>query len=340
MRRRLPGRPPPTANAVVGVNSFGFGGANAHVVLAPAPTPAPAPAPSLVPDSARALHTAPASAPTAVGQPATTRGVRLPLFLSARTSTALEAAASHWAAHLDALPADAFYDTAFTACRRQARYEHRIALLATDPDEAARTLRRMADGDPAPGAARATAVEHGRVGFVFSGNGAQWVGMGAELLGTDDHFTAEVDAVDGVLRPLLGWSVREEMAAPRDPASWQRTEIAQPMLFAVQAGLVAALAARGFAPTAICGHSVGEVAAAYCAGALDRASACQVIAARSRAQGTTAGFRANGGRRARRRGRREADRRGRMYGAAGRRGNQQRPGCDGRRGRRGARGLG
>ncbi|WP_329191489.1 MULTISPECIES: acyltransferase domain-containing protein [unclassified Streptomyces] len=147
----------------------------------------------------------------------------------------------------------------------------------------------MADGDPAPGAARATAVEHGRVGFVFSGNGAQWVGMGAELLGTDDHFTAEVDAVDGVLRPLLGWSVREEMAAPRDPASWQRTEIAQPMLFAVQAGLVAALAARGFAPTAICGHSVGEVAAAYCAGALDRASACQVIAARSRAQGTTAG---------------------------------------------------
>lgn len=61
------------------------------------------------------------------------------------------------------------------------------------------------------------------------------------------------------------------------------------MLFAVQAGVVAALAARGIEPAAVMGHSVGEVAAAYCAGALSRSQACQVVAARSRAQAVTVG---------------------------------------------------
>ncbi|MCA6092052.1 type I polyketide synthase [Streptomyces sp. SCA3-4] len=261
---------------VVGVNSFGFGGANAHVVL----TAAPQTCDRSGSDSVDGL-------PYDRSRPG--RGGPLPLVVSARTPEALEAAAVQWAEHLEGVVPDAFYDTAYTACRRQARYEHRIALLADDPSAAARSLRRAAQGEPAPAAARGIGVERGRIGFVFSGNGSQWAGMGAELLGTDASFAAEVNAVDEVLRPLLGWSVREEMAAPRGREVWQRTEIAQPMLFALQAGLVAALAARGFVPAAVCGHSVGEVAAAYCAGALDRTAACRVIAARSRAQGTTAG---------------------------------------------------
>ncbi|MFH8624498.1 SDR family NAD(P)-dependent oxidoreductase [Streptomyces vietnamensis] len=256
-------RPLPGERPVVGVNSFGFGGANAHVVLAPAPEDTDRPRPG--------------------------RDGRVPLVVSARSPQALEAAAARWAEHLQGLDPSVFYDTAFTACRRQARYEHRVALLADDPSAAARALQRVAQGEPAPGAARAVGVKRGRIGFVFNGNGSQWAGMGSQLLDTDADFTAEVDAVDEVLRPLLGWSVREEMASPRGPEVWQRTEIAQPMLFALQAGVVAALAARGFAPAAVCGHSVGEVAAAYCAGALDRAAACKVIAARSRAQGATAG---------------------------------------------------
>ncbi|WP_406335968.1 SDR family NAD(P)-dependent oxidoreductase [Streptomyces sp. NBC_00203] len=256
-------RPLSGKRLVAGVNSFGFGGANAHVVLSAAP---------------KAYDR---SRPGCAGP--------LPLVVSARTPQALEAAAVRWAEHLEDLVPDAFYDTAYTACRRQARYEHRFALLAEDPSAAARALRQVARGEPARGTARAVGVERGRIGLVFSGNGSQWAGMGAELLGAETHFTAEVDAVDEVLRPLLGWSVREEMAAPRGREVWQRTEIAQPMLFALQAGLVAALTARGFAPAAMCGHSVGEVAAAYCAGALDRAAACRVIAARSRSQGATAG---------------------------------------------------
>ncbi len=256
---------------VAGVNSFGFGGANAHVVLAAAPEAYDRPD-RPVDDRSRAGCDGPR-----------------PLVLSARTPKALEAAAGQWAEHLEGLGPDAFYDTAYTACRRQTRYEHRVALSAESPVAAARALRRVAQGDPAPGTARAAGVQRGRIGLVFSGNGSQWAGMGAELLDVDAHFTAEVDMVDETLSPLLGWSVREEMAAPRERAAWQRTEIAQPMLFALQAGLVAALTARGFTPSAVCGHSVGEIAAAYCSGALDRAAACQVIAARSRVQGATAG---------------------------------------------------
>ncbi|MGW7449998.1 SDR family NAD(P)-dependent oxidoreductase [Streptomyces sp. NPDC054787] len=275
-------RPLPEGRPVAGVNSFGFGGANAHVVLAPAPAPGAYDRP--LPGG----YDRPAT--VSYGRPPTpVRAGRSPLVVSARTSRALEAAAVRWAEHLEGLAPDAFYDTAFTACRRQARYEHRVALLAEDPAEAARVLRRVAQGEPAQAAARAVGVARGRVGFVFSGNASQWAGMGGELLGADERFTAEVGAVDAALRPLLGWSVQEEMAVPRDPAVWERTEVAQPMLFALQAGLVAALAARGFAPAAVCGHSVGEVAAAYCAGALDRAAACRVIAERSRAQGSTAG---------------------------------------------------
>ncbi|MGQ0777110.1 MAG: SDR family NAD(P)-dependent oxidoreductase [Pseudonocardiales bacterium] len=258
---------------VVGVNSFGFGGANAHVVLAAAPP---------VTGHRSAAGQAPGpTAPTAPG--------RLPVVISARTPQALTKAAARWADWLEKLEPDEFYDAAFTACRRRGHHEQRIVVLAGDSREAAVSLRTLAEGEPASGGASARAVERGRVGFVFDGNGTQWVGMGGELLATDSAFHTEVVAVDEALTPLLGWSVLAELARPADQGRWERTEIAQPLLFAVQAGLVAALAARGVAPAAVAGHSVGEVAAAYCAGALDRASACRVVAERSQAQAATAG---------------------------------------------------
>ncbi|MEV0681824.1 SDR family NAD(P)-dependent oxidoreductase [Actinosynnema sp. NPDC050436] len=247
---------------VVCVNSFGFGGSNAHAILA---------APPASPQS---------------GQVRTS----VPIVVSARTPEALSAAAQRWADHLDGVENGAWYDTAYTSCRRRGRHEHRLVALAADPASAAAGLRASAAGRPQPGTASSPAVEHGAIGFVFTGNGSQWAGMGAELLAGDDVFRAEVEAVDRELAPWLGWSVLELMknAGPGDRRV-ERTEFAQPLLFAVQAGLVAALAARGVRPAAVLGHSVGEVAAAYCAGALDRAEACRVIAVRSRNQARTAG---------------------------------------------------
>ncbi|MGK5532483.1 beta-ketoacyl synthase N-terminal-like domain-containing protein, partial [Streptomyces sp. URMC 129] len=251
--------------AVVGVNSFGFGGANAHAVLAAAP-PSPA-------------------------RPATRPGPRvLPVVVSARTERAVAQAALTWADHLETMPPERFYDAAYTACRRRGHHERRYAALAPDARTAAAALRALAEREPVTGAATGMVVtRHGRVAFLFSGNGTQWAGMGVELLDADTAFRAEVTALDAALSPLLGWSVLHALRDPADAVRQRATDVAQPLLFAVQAGLVAALAARGIRPAAVAGHSVGEVAAAHCAGALDRDAACLVIAERSRAQAPTAG---------------------------------------------------
>lgn len=274
----------PVGRGVVGVNSFGFGGANAHVVLAPAPDRRPVRGAGS--DSADGVH--------ALRALRAKEADRLPVVVSARTPQALNEAAHAWAEWFE-LKAQGdraqehFYDAAFTTCRRRAKHQHRIAVLAAGPADAAKSLRAVADGEAAPAAFSGSAVGRGRVGFVFSGNACQWAGMGALLLKEDAAFAQEVTAVDCVLTPLLGWSVLEELASPSDPVRWERTEVAQPVLFALQAGVVASLAGRGIEPCAVAGHSVGEVAAAYCAGVLTREQACQVISARSRAQASTAG---------------------------------------------------
>jgi len=141
---------------------------------------------------------------------------------------------------------------------------------------------------PALDQAPATGLRRGRTCFVFDGNGSQWAGMGCDLLGSDAVFRAEVTTVDRVLTPMLGWSVLDELSDP-DLAGWDRVEISQPLLFAVQAGIVASLAARGVVPQVVTGHSVGEVAAAYCAGMIDLHTACWVVVERTRAQAATFG---------------------------------------------------
>ncbi|WP_116209791.1 type I polyketide synthase [Streptomyces olivoreticuli] len=275
---------------VVGVNSFGFGGSNAHVVVTASPA---------LPSPPR--ESAPAATPAAQGE-------TLPVIVSARTPQALEDAAARLADRLaDATPQE-FYDIAYTTCLRRGKHPHRAAVLAT-AGTAAQRLRRFAgeaapaDGGEASAAetpaipsprddeavgATEQAVDHGRVAFVFSGNGSQWAGMGSELLANSEVFREAVAAVDAALAPHLGWSVTEELTVPADRARLELTEIAQPLLFAVQIGVARMLQERGVVPHTVLGHSVGEVAAAHVAGALDLEQAAQVVAARSRTQAATA----------------------------------------------------
>ncbi|MFF4527534.1 SDR family NAD(P)-dependent oxidoreductase [Streptomyces bluensis] len=253
---KLPLRP----GAAVGINSFGFGGANAHVVLTAPPTPRLA-----------------GPAPTG----------RLPVLLSARSADALKELATRMSARLREAAPDEFYDLAHTSTRRRSAHPHRAAVLADSPDRAADALDALFAGTPAAGAS-GSAAEHGAVVFAFTGNGSQWPGMAADPLAAEPVFRAAVDEADAALAPHLGWSVAGELAHP-DPARFSRTEVTQPALFAVQVGLAALLRANGVRPAAVLGHSVGEVAAAYVAGALTLAQAAHVIAERSSAQAATAG---------------------------------------------------
>ncbi|MGW5604397.1 SDR family NAD(P)-dependent oxidoreductase [Streptomyces rochei] len=251
-----------SSDAVVGVNSFGFGGANAHVLLGPAPE---------------------------VPRPPVPREGPLPVVVTARGGEALTEACGRVAERLEHADRDAFYDIAHTTARRRARYEHRTVVLAETAQEASSALRGAAQGErPAPGAATARTVPHGRVAFTFSGNGAQWPGMGAQLLRAEPVFRDAVDTVAAALDPLLGWSVVHAMVTG-DPERLKSTEVAQPLLFAYQMGVVEVLRHHGVRPEAVVGHSVGEIAAACVCGALDLTAAARVVAARSRAQERTAG---------------------------------------------------
>ncbi|MEW2580979.1 SDR family NAD(P)-dependent oxidoreductase [Streptomyces syringium] len=245
---------------VVGVNSFGFGGANAHVVVvAPEPAETKADGPGAV-----------------------------PVMVSGHSEAALVQAAGEMADFLSGPGAPEFKDAAYSSVRRGGQ-GHRCVVFADDPAMAASRLRTLATGEKTAAAAAGKTVAAGRVGFVFSGNGSVWEGMGTSLLASDPVFAAEIDEIDVLLGPLLGWSVREELEHPSGPEHWDLTEVAQPLLFALQAGVVASLKARGVVPHGVVGHSVGEVAAAFVAGWLDRGQACRVIAARSRLQAATRG---------------------------------------------------
>src|SRR5262249_59179227 len=132
-------------------------------------------------------------------------------------------------------------------------------------------------------------AQPGGLACLFSGNGPQWWGMGRELLASAPRYRAEIERIDAEFTPLAGWSLIEEMTRPEAESQMEKTEVAQPALFALQLGILQMLEAAGVRPAAVIGHSVGEVAAAYASGALDLEQAVKIIYERSRAQAKTAG---------------------------------------------------
>ncbi|MDD5177473.1 MAG: SDR family NAD(P)-dependent oxidoreductase [Sterolibacterium sp.] len=250
---------------VAGVNSFGFGGANAHVLI-------------------QEFHQTEAQSSLPLELPLP------PLFLSARTLPALRAMAGRYAELLSEKTPEDFYDITFAAAHRREFLEKRLALKVDTAADAAERLARFAqseaveqivseDGLPQPGG----------VAFVYSGNGAQWVGMGQKLMVESERFAAIVADLDAVMLPVAGFSIIHELQAEEPASRIQDTVVAQPLLFVIQVAVTTLLKEQGIQPAAVIGHSVGEVAAAWAAGVLDLDQAIRVICARSAAQGLTRG---------------------------------------------------
>ena len=245
------------------VNSFGFGGVNAQVIV-------------------REFH-APATGKRADAIPVP------PLRLSAATDAALCALAGEYAGFLkNALSAD-YYDIAYTAAFHRDCLEKRLVVHGATPTAIIDSLCQFADNGASTDAFMEEALpESGDIAFIYSGNGAQWSGMGCALLDESPVFVRVMEELDACMRPLTGFSLLEALRDDRPDLS-DDTTVSQPLLFAIQLAVTMLLREYGIVPKAVMGHSVGEIAAAWAAGSLDREQAIRVICARSQAQELTRG---------------------------------------------------
>ncbi len=241
--------------ARAGVSSFGFGGTNAHVVIEEAPAPAPS--------AARA-------------------GVPL-LVLSARSPEALGELAGRYEAHLARVPDSAVDGLCRAAAVRRTHHDHRLACVGRSATELRDALAAYGRGDERPGlsAGPRRVGRRPAVAFVFPGQGPRWWPLGADLLATEPVFRGVLERADALLLPE-GWSLLEELTAGPDAARLADPAVAQPALCAVQVALAELWRSWGVEPAAVVGHSVGEVAAAHVAGALDLADALRVATHRGR----------------------------------------------------------
>ncbi|WP_055605171.1 type I polyketide synthase, partial [Streptomyces prasinus] len=239
-----------------GVSSFGISGTNAHVLLEEAP------------HERGAEQAAP---PEPGGAPAV-----LPWLLSAGSAAALRGQAARLLAFADAHPETPAVDIARALADSRARLTHRAALLGTDREELLAALRAFTEGAPGTPAGRA---DGSRTAFLFSGQGAQRAGMGRELYGAYPVFAEAFDAVCARLE--LGLPLRDVVFGTDDDIL-ARTEYTQPALFALEVALFRLLRSWGVTPDVLVGHSIGEPAAAHCAGVLSLDDACTLVAARSR----------------------------------------------------------
>ena len=245
-----------------GVNSFGFGGTNAHVVLS----------------RATRCEEAPAAGPLP------------PLVISARTETSLRSLVQNWRAVLAEVSPERAPMLLRAAARGRDHHPQRlIALSQSDPAAMAQALGGFLNDEPSSFLIAGTGVREGKLAFVFSGNGAQFTGMGRDALRSNAAFRGAIEELDPMLRPELGWSVIAFLEGGVDAGAMARTDIAQPLLFAVQVGIVEALREVGVSASGYLGHSVGEIAAAWAAGALSLGEAGRVVIARSRCQQRTQG---------------------------------------------------
>jgi amino acid adenylation domain-containing protein len=258
--------PPTERPRLAGVSSFGFGGTNAHAVFESAPPRAPRQngpqpiAPFLVP-------------------------------LSTRSPQALRGIARLYSDRLSTPDAPALGDLAHTAMVRRSHHEFRLAVVAETNQNALTRIDAFLSDAPSSGVSvgRRPPSRRPRCAFVFSGQGGQWVGMARGLAEAEPIFRAALQECDRRLMPLIGWSVIEELDASVESSRLEETGFGQPAVYAIQMALTALWHSWGITPDIVIGHSLGEIAAAAAAGAIDTQDAARIVALRARLMQTTVG---------------------------------------------------
>ncbi len=281
-RFELPSTPQPwpeVERRYAAVCSYGAGGTNAHIVL------------EGVPQGARDETQASASGEASASVPYV-------LPLSAKEPEALRQLAERYhdwlarEAEVDGRAGDAprIYDICYRSSLHRTHHPERLAVMATSRDSLREQLAQFAAGESGPELISGRASERPpKVAFVLSGHGSEWSGMASDLLASEPVFGAAIDACDAELSRYGGPSVRaliQEQASLADINAGNRN---QPVIFTIQVALAALWASWGVRADAVVGHSLGEVAAAYLAGALTLAQAAEIISRRAEVVGRVRG---------------------------------------------------
>ena len=248
-----------------GVSSFGISGTNAHVILEQAP-----------PEFAAA-------------KPVSKRPRVMPWVLSAKSAPALAEQAARLRRFVEQHPELDPHDVAYSLVTTRAMFDHRAVAVGAERAELLSGLAAIASCAPASNVVDGRAAATGGTVFVFPGQGSQWTGMVVELLDSAPAFADQMRLCDAAFSEFVDWSLLEAVRGGVGSPNLDRVDVIQPVLFAVMVSLAAQWRALGIHPDAVLGHSQGEIAAAYVAGALSLGDAAKVVTLRSKAISAIAG---------------------------------------------------
>ena len=213
--------------------------------------------------------------------------------LSTRSAEALQALARSYRDFLadDTHTSAQFHEIVYSASLRRSHHDHRLALVAHSKAEAVAHLDAFLADEPRSGTStgRAPLNDRPKTVFVCSGMGPQWWAMGRDLLNHEPVFRASIERCDAELQRYTGWSLLEAFTAAEASSRMGDAEVAEPANFALQIALAELWRSWGIQPDAIIGHSTGEFAAHYLAGALSFEDAVRLVYHHSRLQQRASG---------------------------------------------------
>ncbi|MFX0581082.1 type I polyketide synthase, partial [Nocardia nepalensis] len=250
------------------VSSFGISGTNAHVILEQADTLEPV----------GALDSPDSVADSGVG---VGLGV-VPWLVSGKTAQALAGQAARLAQWVRAEEDLDLGEVGSALATTRTVFEHRAVVVGADREALLAGLAGLASGQPGPDVVTGRTTTPGKTVLVFPGQGSQWVGMGAELLQSSPVFAEQIRCCEEALAEFVDWSLTDVITGADHAPGLDRVDVVQPVLWAIMVSLAQMWQSAGVTPDAVVGHSQGEVAAAYVAGALTLREAAMIVALRSR----------------------------------------------------------